>query len=60
MAERVDNPGAVRAVASAVGCNPISILIGCHRVVNTNGNLGGYAAGIEKKKQLLNYERQFW
>lgn len=46
MAESIGNPTAIRAVASAVGCNPISILIGCHRVISSDGGLGGYAAGV--------------
>lgn len=45
-----------QAVGNAVGRNPISILIPCHRVVGTNGNLTGYAAGIERKKFLLELE----
>lgn len=45
-----------QAVGGAVGHNPISILIPCHRVVGTNGNLTGYAGGIEKKVWLLNHE----
>lgn len=47
---------AVRAVASANGANKISILIPCHRVIGTNGNLTGYAGGLHKKKWLLNFE----
>lgn len=45
-----------QAVGGAVGHNPISILIPCHRVVGANGNLTGYAGGIEKKCQLLQLE----
>lgn len=45
-----------QAVGGAVGHNPISILIPCHRVVGTNGNLTGYAGGIGKKIMLLNLE----
>lgn len=44
-----------QAVGSAVGCNPIAIIIPCHRVVGT-GNLGGYASGISIKKELLKLE----
>ena len=46
-----------QAVGGAVGHNPISILIPCHRVVGTNGSLTGYAGGIEKKIGLLKLER---
>lgn len=45
-----------RAVGGAVGHNPISILIPCHRVVGANGSLTGYAGGMEKKLHLLNLE----
>ena len=46
-----------QAVGGAVGHNKISIIIPCHRVVGTNGNLTGYAGGIHKKEQLLELER---
>lgn len=46
-----------QAVGGAVGHNPISILIPCHRVVGTNGSLTGYAGGIDKKIQLLKLEK---
>ena len=45
-----------RAVGGAVGHNPISIIVPCHRVVGAGGNLTGYAAGIEKKAGLLRLE----
>jgi methylated-DNA-[protein]-cysteine S-methyltransferase len=45
-----------RAVGSAVGHNPVSILIPCHRVIGRNGNLTGYAGGIDKKIKLLKLE----
>lgn len=45
-----------QAVGNAVGHNPISIIIPCHRVIGTNGNLTGYAGGIDKKIFLLNHE----
>lgn len=57
LAEMVGSPKAVRAVASACARNNIAILIPCHRVVRTNGNLGGYRWGIEVKKQLLQQEK---
>lgn len=46
-----------QAVGGAVGHNPISIIIPCHRVVGTNGSLTGYAGGIDKKVWLLNHEK---
>lgn len=45
-----------QAVGNAVGHNPISIIIPCHRVIGTNGSLTGYAGGIDKKIFLLNHE----
>ncbi|MFT4693294.1 MAG: methylated-DNA-[protein]-cysteine S-methyltransferase [Francisella sp.] len=53
----IDNEKAFRAVANANGKNPISIIIPCHRVVNSNGKLGGYTGGIKKKIYLLNLEK---
>ena len=47
-----------QAVGNAVGHNPISILIPCHRVVGSNGQLTGYAGGLERKQWLLEWERQ--
>lgn len=52
------NPGAVRAVASANAQNPIWILIPCHRVVGTDGDLRGYAGGLHRKQWLLNHESE--
>lgn len=49
-------PASPQAVGGAVGHNPISILIPCHRVVGTNGSLTGYAGGVEKKRFLLELE----
>ena len=48
---------AVWAVGGAVGHNPISILIPCHRVVGASGSLTGYAGGVDKKIKLLELER---
>ena len=47
-----------QAVGNAVGHNPISILIPCHRVIGVNGSLTGYAGGMERKRALLELERQ--
>lgn len=46
-----------QAIGGAVGHNPISIIVPCHRVVGKNGNLTGYAAGLDKKKKLLELEQ---
>ncbi|MCL1937929.1 MAG: methylated-DNA--[protein]-cysteine S-methyltransferase [Candidatus Azobacteroides sp.] len=58
LAERVGHPKACRAVGTANGKNPIAIIIPCHRVINANGQLGGYAYGLEMKKYLLNLEQK--
>lgn len=56
LARSVGNPRAVRAVASANAANAISIFIPCHRVVASDGSLGGYAGGSAAKQLLLNLE----
>jgi methylated-DNA-[protein]-cysteine S-methyltransferase len=53
----VGRPSAVRAVGAAVGRNPVSIVVPCHRVVGRNGALTGYAGGLERKSALLGLER---
>lgn len=57
VAERIHQPNAVRAVGAAIGRNPISIIIPCHRVIATNGALTGFAGGLERKKTLLAIEK---
>ena len=57
LAQAVGNPKACRAVGSANGKNPISIIIPCHRVIASGGGLGGYASGVVNKKVLLDSER---
>lgn len=57
-AESVGNPLAVRAVARANATNPIAILIPCHRIINHNGQLGGYGGGLDRKQWLLDHERK--
>ncbi|MDD7318289.1 MAG: methylated-DNA--[protein]-cysteine S-methyltransferase [Prevotella sp.] len=54
---RYGNEKAIRAVASANGCNPISIFIPCHRVIGSDGSLTGYNGGLDKKRFLLEIER---
>lgn len=56
LARRLDHPAAVRAAAAAVGRNPISVLIPCHRIVGSNGSLTGYAGGLDRKAKLLALE----
>lgn len=56
-ANQMQRPSAVRAVANANGKNMISILIPCHRVIASDGGLGGYGGGIENKKKLLELEK---
>jgi O-6-methylguanine DNA methyltransferase len=51
-------PQGIRAVASAIAQNPLSIVLPCHRVIRSNGTLGGYALGLEVKNKLLQLERQ--
>lgn len=56
LAQRIGAPQAVRALGAAVGRNPISIIIGCHRVVGASGALSGYAGGLDRKTALLQLE----
>jgi AraC family transcriptional regulator of adaptative response/methylated-DNA-[protein]-cysteine methyltransferase len=56
LAQRIGRPRATRAVASACGANRIAVLIPCHRVLRSDGGLGGYRWGIERKRQLLQRE----
>ena len=56
-AARIGRPKAVRAIGAANGRNPISIVLPCHRVVGVNGNLTGFAGGIETKRDLLALEK---
>ena len=57
IAAAVGRPGAVRAAGSANGANNVAVLIPCHRVIRTDGSLGGYAYGLEIKQELLDRER---
>ena len=56
VAEQIGQPGAVRAVGQALGKNPRPIIIPCHRVIASNGKLGGFGGGMEMKRQLLSLE----
>ena len=57
IAERIGAPKAVRAVAQACGANSLAVAIPCHRVVRSDGDLSGYRWGVERKRQLLERER---
>ncbi len=56
LAALAGNPGAARAVGSAMANNPIPILVPCHRVLHADGGLGGFGGGLDVKKWLLNFE----
>lgn len=56
VAQRIGKPKAARAVGAACGANPIPVIIPCHRVVASDGSLGGYTAGLAWKKKLLRLE----
>ncbi|GII94244.1 methylated-DNA--[protein]-cysteine S-methyltransferase [Sinosporangium siamense] len=56
MAELVGNPRAVRAVGTACATNPLPIVVPCHRVLRTDGTLGGYIGGLDAKTTLLDLE----
>lgn len=58
IAENIGNKNASRAVGMANNKNPIAIIIPCHRVIGSNGDLTGYAGGIKLKQYLLNLEKQ--
>lgn len=57
-ATAIGKPSAYRAVANANGANQIAIVIPCHRIINLNGNLGGYGGGIAKKQWLIDHEKK--
>jgi AraC family transcriptional regulator of adaptative response/methylated-DNA-[protein]-cysteine methyltransferase len=57
LARELDSPGASRAVGHANGLNRVAIVIPCHRVVNTDGKLGGYGGGLWRKQYLLDLEQ---
>ena len=59
LARRIGMPKAVRAVANANAVNAISIIAPCHRVIGTDGNLTGYGGGLNRKKFLLELEKNF-
>lgn len=60
VARMIGRPGSQRAVGNAVGSNPIAIMIPCHRVIRSDGSLGGFAFGPEIKRKLLAAEGLIW
>ena len=60
LAKKINNPKAVRAVANANGANAIGIVIPCHRIIGSNGELGGYGGGVAVKKRLLRLEQNIF
>ena len=56
LAQKVGNPLSVRAVGNACGKNPLPIIIPCHRIIASNGSLGGFSGGVKLKRQLLRNE----
>lgn len=56
IAKLIKNPKASRAVGNANGANPLIIIVPCHRVIASDGTIGGYSAGLEKKQWLLKHE----
>ncbi|MCY4043521.1 MAG: methylated-DNA--[protein]-cysteine S-methyltransferase [Cellvibrionales bacterium] len=57
VAEQINRPKAIRAVGTAIGKNPLGIIIPCHRVIGKNGQLRGFAAGLDTKANLLAIEQ---
>ncbi|MDK9701062.1 MAG: methylated-DNA--[protein]-cysteine S-methyltransferase [bacterium] len=58
LAMQIGNPSASRAVGTANGSNPISIIVPCHRVIGANGKLVGYGGGLWRKQWLLSFEQE--
>ena len=58
LAAAIGSPGAARTVGTACGRNPLPIIVPCHRVLGAGGRIGGYTAGVEMKRWLLDFERR--
>lgn len=56
IAQQIHRPKAVRSIGTAIGQNPVFYLVSCHRLLRSNGTLGGYYWGMDTKKQLLEWE----
>jgi AraC family transcriptional regulator of adaptative response/methylated-DNA-[protein]-cysteine methyltransferase len=59
VAEAIGRPKAVRAVANACAANPVVVVTPCHRVIRSDGSLGGYRYGVERKRALLSKEQDY-
>ncbi len=57
IAAAIGNPRAVRAVGSANAANPVALVVPCHRVIRSDGTIGGYGGGLDRKRWLLAHER---
>lgn len=60
LATAIGKPNGYRAVANACGMNPLTLIVPCHRVTGSNGGLGGFSCGIDKKKWLLQHEKKLY
>ena len=58
VAKKISKPNAVRAVGTALKNNPFAPIVPCHRVIKSDGSLGGYSRGLKKKKELLGLEKK--
>ncbi len=58
-ATNIGKPSSYRAVANANGANRLAIIIPCHRIINNNGEIGGYGGGLPRKKWLLDHEKKY-
>ncbi|MBN7815575.1 methylated-DNA--[protein]-cysteine S-methyltransferase [Algoriphagus pacificus] len=56
LSQKLGNPAAIRAVGAAIGANPVLVILPCHRIIGTNGQLTGYAGGLKRKQALLELE----
>ena len=56
LSEKIGSPKASRAVGQALGRNPISIVLPCHRIIESDGSIGGYSSGVDIKRRLLEME----
>lgn len=57
VSKKIKNPGALRAVGSACGRNPVPIVIPCHRIISKDGGIGGFGGGLPLKRKLLKIEK---
>ena len=59
IAQKINKPKALRAVGTAIGKNPFFIIIPCHRVIRSDGKMGGFAYGLDVKEKLLAFEKSY-